>query len=166
MLGLKFETSTSWAIIAEDNLEQILTDHAFAEQKASANAISIIINYSEETELVKDMTAIALEELEHFKMVHELMIKRGMVLGREQHNDYAKSLQRFFPKTKDRPTALIHRLLVAALIEARSCERFKVFSENMEDEELSKFYKELMISSGGSPDSSGLYTGFYIVSLC
>ena len=146
MLGLKFETKTSWAAIAKDNLEQILTDHAFAEQKASANAISIIINYSEETELVKDMTDIALEELEHFKMVHQLMIKRGFVLGREQHNDYAKSLQGFFPKTKDRPTALINRLLVAALIEARSCERFKVFSENMEDEELSKFYKDLMIS--------------------
>ena len=146
MLGLKFETETSWAAIAKDNLEQILTDHAFAEQKASANAISIIINYSEETELVKDMTDIALEELEHFKMVHQLMIKRGFVLGREQHNDYAKSLQGFFPKTKDRPTALINRLLVAALIEARSCERFKVFSENMEDEELSKFYKDLMIS--------------------
>ena len=80
MLGLKFETSTSWVDIAQDNLEQILTDQAFAEQKASANAISIIINYSEETELVKDMTAIALEELEHFKMVHELMTKRGMVL--------------------------------------------------------------------------------------
>tara|TARA_B100000767_G_scaffold41526_1_gene35197 strand:+ start:2545 stop:3126 length:582 start_codon:yes stop_codon:yes gene_type:complete len=146
MLGLKFKTSTSWVVIAKDNLEQILTDHAFAEQKASANAISIIINYSEETELVKDMTDIALEELEHFKMVHQLMIKRGMVLGREQHNDYAKSLQKFFPKTKDRQTALIHRLLVAALIEARSCERFKVFSENMEDEELSEFYKDLMIS--------------------
>ena len=146
MLVLKFETKTSWAAIAKDNLEQILTDHVFAEQKASANAISIIINYSEETELVKDMTDIALEELEHFKMVHQLMIKRGFVLGREQHNDYAKSLQGFFPKTKDRPTALINRLLVAALIEARSCERFKVFSENMEDEELSKFYKDLMIS--------------------
>ena len=146
MLRLKFKTSTSWVVIAKDNLEQILTDHAFADQKASANAISIIINYSEETELVKDMTDIALEELEHFKMVHQLMIKRGMVLGREQHNDYAKSLQKFFPKTKDRQTALIHRLLVAALIEARSCERFKVFSENMEDEELSEFYKDLMIS--------------------
>ena len=85
MLGLKFETATSWAEIAEDNLEQILTDHAFAEQKASANAISIIINYSEETALVKDMTSIALEELEHFKMVHELMTNRGMILGREQH---------------------------------------------------------------------------------
>jgi len=146
MLGLQFETSTSWAEIAEDNLEQILTDHAFAEQKASANAISIIINYSEETDLVKDMSDIAIEELEHFRMVHRLMIKRGYVLGREQHNDYAKSLQKFFPKTKDRQTALINRLLVAALIEARSCERFKVFSENMKDEELSKFYKDLMVS--------------------
>jgi tRNA-(ms[2]io[6]A)-hydroxylase len=146
MLGLQFETSTSWAEIAEDNLEQILTDHAFAEQKASANAISIIINYSEESDLVKDMSDIAIEELEHFRMVHQLMIKRGFVLGREQHNDYAKSLQKFFPKTKDRQTALINRLLVAALIEARSCERFKVFSENMQDEELSKFYKDLMVS--------------------
>ena len=146
MLGLQFETSTSWAEIAEDNLEQILTDHAFAEQKASANASSIIINYSEETDLVKDMSDIAIEELEHFRMVHQLMIKRGYVLGREQHNDYAKSLQKFFPKTKDRQTALINRLLVAALIEARSCERFKVFSENMQDEELSKFYKDLMVS--------------------
>ena len=146
MLGLQFETSTSWAEIAEDNLEQILTDHAFAEQKASANAISNIINYSEETDLVKDMSDIAIEELEHFRMVHQLMIKRGFVLGREQHNDYAKSLQKFFPKTKDRQTALINRLLVAALIEARSCERFKVFSENMQDEELSKFYKDLMVS--------------------
>jgi tRNA-(ms[2]io[6]A)-hydroxylase len=146
MLGLQFETSTSWAEFAKDNLEQILTDHAFAEQKASANAISIIINYSEETDLVKDMSDIAIEELEHFRMVHQLMIQRGFVLGREQHNDYAKSLQKFFPKTKDRQTALINRLLVAALIEARSCERFKVFSENMQDEELSKFYKDLMVS--------------------
>ncbi|MDB2684981.1 tRNA-(ms[2]io[6]A)-hydroxylase [Flavobacteriaceae bacterium] len=146
MLGLQFETSTSWAEIAKDNLEQILTDHAFAEQKASANAISIIINYSEETDLVKDMSDIAIEELEHFRMVHQLMIQRGFVLGREQHNDYAKSLQKFFPKTKDRQTALINRLLVAALIEARSCERFKVFSENMQDDELSKFYKDLMVS--------------------
>lgn len=146
MLGLQFETTTSWVEIAKDNLQQILTDHAFAEQKAAANAISIIINYSEETELVKDMSDIAIEELEHFRMVHQLMVKRGFILGREQHNDYAKSLQGFFPKTKDRPTALINRLLVAALIEARSCERFKVFSENMEDQELSKFYKDLMIS--------------------
>jgi len=98
MLGLQFETSTSWAEIAEDNLEQILTDHAFAEQKASANAISIIINYSEETDLVKDMSDIAIEELEHFRMVHQLMIKRGFVLGENNTttmlNHYKNSSQK------------------------------------------------------------------------
>jgi len=146
MLGLKFETSTSWAEIAKDDLEQILTDHAFAEQKAASNAVSIIINYSEETQLVSEMSKIAIEEMEHFKMVHDLMIARGMTLGREQSNNYAKNLQSFFTKTKDRNEALVHRLLVAALIEARSCERFKVFSENLDDHELSDFYKELMIS--------------------
>ena len=146
MLGLKFETETSWAEIAKDDLQQILTDHAFAEQKAASNAVSIIINYSEETEMVKAMSDIAIEEMEHFKMVHLLMIKRGMVLGREQKNDYAKHLHGFFIKTKDRTDALIQRLLIAALIEARSCERFKVFSENLEDRELSDFYKELMVS--------------------
>jgi len=146
MLGLQFETETSWAEIAKDNLQQILTDHAFLEQKAASNAVSIIINYSEETELVKEMSNIAIEEMQHFKMVHLLMVKRGMVLGREQKNDYAIRLQKFFNKTKNRKDALIQRLLVAALIEARSCERFKVFSENMEDEELSKFYNNLMIS--------------------
>jgi tRNA-(ms[2]io[6]A)-hydroxylase len=146
MLGLQFETTTSWAEIAKDNLQQILTDHAFLEQKAASNAVSIIINYSEETELVKEMSNIAIEEMQHFKMVHLLMVKRGMVLGREQKNDYAIRLQKFFHKTKDRTNALVQRLLVAALIEARSCERFKVFSENMEDEELSKFYNNLMIS--------------------
>jgi tRNA-(ms[2]io[6]A)-hydroxylase len=146
MLGLQFETETSWADIAKVNLEQILTDHAFLEQKAASNAVSIIINYSEETELVKEMSNIAIEEMQHFKMVHLLMVKRGMILGREQKNDYAIRLQKFFNKTKDRKNALVQRLLIAALIEARSCERFKVFSENMEDEELSKFYKNLMIS--------------------
>ncbi|MDB0615667.1 tRNA-(ms[2]io[6]A)-hydroxylase [Tenacibaculum dicentrarchi] len=146
MLGLQFETETSWADIAKDNLQQILTDHAFLEQKAASNAVSIIINYSEETELVQSMSEIAIEEMEHFKMVHDFMVKRSMVLGREQKNDYAIRLQKFFTKTKDRTNALVQRLLIAALIEARSCERFKVFSENMEDEELSKFYKDLMIS--------------------
>ena len=100
MLGLKFETETSWVEIAKDNLEQILTDHAFAEQKAASNAVSIIINYSEETELVSAMSDIAIEEMEHFKMVHELMVKRGLVLGQAQRNDYAKNLQGFFSKNQ------------------------------------------------------------------
>ena len=146
MLGLQFETETSWAEIAKDDLQQILTDHAFLEQKAASNAVSIIINYSEETALVKEMSSIAIEEMQHFKMVHLLMVKRGFVLGIEQKNDYAIRLQKFFNKTKNRTESLIQLLLVAALIEARSCERFKVFSENMEDKELSKFYTNLMIS--------------------
>lgn len=147
MLGLKFETETSWAEVAEDNLQQILTDHAFAEQKAASNAVSIIINYPEETEMVTVMADIALEEMEHFKMVHELMKARGMTLGREQRNDYALHLHKFFQKSGDRKVQLVHRLLYAALIEARSCERFKVFSENLTDDpELSEFYKDLMIS--------------------
>jgi len=146
MLGLQFETETSWAEIAKNDLQQILTDHAYAEQKAAANATSIIINYSEETELVQEMALIAIEEMEHFKMVHDIMVKRGMVLGRADKNDYAAYLQKYFPKTKDRLESLIQRLLVAALIEARSCERFKVFADNMKDEELSKFYLELMVS--------------------
>ncbi len=146
MLGLQFDTETSWVEVAKNGLEQLLTDHAFAEQKAASNAVSIIINYSEETELVKDMSDIAIEEMEHFRMVHNLMIARGMVLGQATKNDYALRLQKFFPHTGNRTEALIHRLLVAALIEARSCERFKVFADNMEDEELSKFYLDLMIS--------------------
>ena len=146
MLGLQFETETSWVDVAKNGLEQLLTDHAFAEIKASGNATSIIINYSEETELVKDMSDIAIEEMEHFRMVHEVMVARGMVLGQATKNDYALNLQKFFPKSSNRKEALVHRLLVAALIEARSCERFKVFADNMEDEELCKFYHDLMIS--------------------
>ena len=146
MLGLQFDTETSWAEIAKDNLQQILTDHAFLEQKAASNAVSLIINYSEETELVKEMSNIAIEEMQHFKMVHLLMVKRGMVLGREQKNDYAVRLQKFFPKTKDRTDALIQRLLVAALIEARSCERFKILSEQLSDQDLKVFYRMLMES--------------------
>ncbi|UCE93886.1 MAG: tRNA-(ms[2]io[6]A)-hydroxylase, partial [Flavobacteriaceae bacterium] len=146
MLGLKFETETSWVEVAKNGLKQVLTDHAFAEQKAASNAVSIIINYSEETELVQAMCEIAIEEMEHFKMVHDFMVARGMVLGREQKNDYAKHLHSYFPKTNNRTDALIQRLLIAALIEARSCERFKVFSENIYDEELAQFYRDLMAS--------------------
>ncbi|PQJ23450.1 tRNA-(ms[2]io[6]A)-hydroxylase [Tenacibaculum sp. SG-28] len=146
MLGLQFETETSWVEVATSGLEQLLTDHAFAEQKAASNAVSIIINYSEETALVKDMSDIAIEEMEHFRMVHNIMIEKGMVLGKATKNDYALQLQKFFPHTGNRTEALVHRLLVAALIEARSCERFKVFADNMQDEQLATFYRDLMIS--------------------
>ena len=146
MLGLKFETETSWTEIAKNDPQQLLTDHAFAEQKAASNAVSIIINYPEETELVKTMSDIAIEEMQHFKKVHELMVARGLSLGREQHNDYAIEMKKFFKQHKDRNVQLVNRLLFAALIEARSCERFRLLSEELQDKELSEFYRKLMVS--------------------
>ena len=149
MLGLKSDTDKKWVKIVENNLEQLLTDHAYAEQKAAGAAISLIINYSEETKMVQALSAHAIEEMEHFKMVHDIMVSRNMVLGRDQKSEYAKYLSKFFSKTKDRTEALISRLLMASLIEARSCERFKVLSENLEDTELASFFKGLLESEAG-----------------
>ncbi len=149
MLGLKSDTNASWAKIAEENLEQLLTDHAYAEQKAAGAAVSLIINYSEETEMVQALSAHAIEEMEHFKMVHDLMVKKGYTLGRDQKSEYAKHLFNFFHKTKDRTEALVARLLIAALIEARSCERFKVLSENLQDKELAQFFRGFLESEAG-----------------
>jgi tRNA-(ms[2]io[6]A)-hydroxylase len=95
------------------------------------------------------MAALAREEMSHFELVHQLIVKRGFVLGRERKDEYVAALQQYFPKTKDRNLRLIHRLLVAALIEARSCERFRVISETLQDEELARFYRGLMASEAG-----------------
>lgn len=149
MLGLKSTTSSKWAKLANENLLQFLTDHAFAEQKAASGAFSLILTYSEETEMVRELSDYAIEEMEHFKLVHELMIKRNMVLGQDTPSAYAKHLKRFFPKTKDRNDSLINRLLMAAIIEARSCERFAAFISETKDEELATFYKDLIKSEAG-----------------
>lgn len=146
MLGLKLPTDPRWANIAEKNIEEILTDHAYCEQKAASTAISLIVGYPEKPELVDKMTALAREEMGHFQMVHNRIMQRGLVLGRERKDAYVGQLNTFFPKGGDRELRLIHRLLVCALIEARSCERFRVLSENLEDKELSEFYHTLMIS--------------------
>ena len=146
MLGLKLPTDPRWVNIVAKNVEEILTDHAYCEQKAANSAISLIIGYPENSELVNAMTDLAQEEMSHFKMVHELILKRGLVLGRERKDEYVRALQGFFPKGGSRETHLIHRLLIAGLIEARSCERFRLLSEELEDPELRKFYRKLMIS--------------------
>lgn len=146
MLGLKLPTDPRWANIAEKNIEEILTDHAFCEQKAASTAISLIVTYPELSDLVTEMAALAREEMSHFEMVHKRILDRGLTLGRERKDEYVHQLMGFFPKTPDRTERLIHRLLIAALIEARSCERFKVFSDNIEDKELSEFYRGLMVS--------------------
>jgi tRNA-(ms[2]io[6]A)-hydroxylase len=146
MLGLKLPTDPRWVNIVEKNVAEILTDHAYCEQKAANSAISLIIGYPENSKLVSAMIDLAQEEISHFKMVHELILARGYVLGRERKDDYVRKLQNFFPKGGSRETHLVHKLLVAGLIEARSCERFRLLSEELDDAKLPKFYRKLMIS--------------------
>lgn len=149
MLGLKLPTDPRWVNIAEKNIEEILTDHAFCEIKAASTAISLMVSFPEYTELVQEMPILAKEEMCHFELVHDIIIARGWVLGRDRKDDYVVKLLTFFPKGGSRTTQLVHRLLYAALIEARSCERFKLLANNLQDEELAKFFKSLMISEAG-----------------
>jgi tRNA-(ms[2]io[6]A)-hydroxylase len=146
MLGLKLPTDPRWVNIVEKNIEEILTDHAFCEQKATSTAISLIVSFPEYTSLVQEMVALVKEEISHFKMVHDKILERGWTLGRDRRDDYVIELLKFFPKGGSRTTQLVHRLLYAALIEARSCERFRLLSEELEDKELAAFYKNLMVS--------------------
>ena len=146
MLGLKLPTDPRWVNIVEKNIEDILTDHAFCEQKAASTAISLIVSFPEYTELVEEMVALVKEEISHFKMVHDKILKRGWVLGRDRKDEYVVQLLKFFPKGGSRTTQLVHRLLYAALIEARSCERFRLLSEELTDKSLAGFYRELMVS--------------------
>ena len=146
MLGLKLPTDPRWVNIVEKNIEEILTDHAFCEQKAASTAISLIVNYPEYSDLVQEMTALVKEEISHFKMVHDKIVARGWVLGHHRTDEYVVKLMKFFPKGGSRSTQLIHRLLYAALIEARSCERFRLLSEELQDKELAEFYRKLMVS--------------------
>ncbi|MEM9984613.1 MAG: tRNA-(ms[2]io[6]A)-hydroxylase [Bacteroidota bacterium] len=148
MLKLKMKTDPLWVKhIAEQNIAEILTDHAWCEQKAASSAISLIVQYPEHEELVKEMTELVQEEWGHFRMVLREIKKRGYTLGRERKDSYVNELMRFIKvKGKSREAALVDKLLFAAMIEARSCERFKVLSENISDEDLSQFYHKLMIS--------------------
>lgn len=146
MLGLKLPTDPRWVNIVEKNIEEILTDHAYCEQKAASMAISLIIGFPEKSDLVKAMTALAREEMGHFNMVHEKIVQRGWVLGRERKDEYVLELMKCFPKGGSRETHLVHKLLYAAMIEARSCERFRLLSEDMADSELAEFYRSLMVS--------------------
>lgn len=146
MLGLKLPTDPRWVNIVEKNIEEILTDHAFCEQKAATNAITIVVQYPEYTDLVDAMLELAKEELTHFQQVHQKIKERGFVLGRERKDAYVNELASFMRKGYRRNIVLVDKLLFGAMIEARSCERFKVLSENINDEDLKIFYRELMIS--------------------
>ncbi|HMR45487.1 MAG TPA: tRNA-(ms[2]io[6]A)-hydroxylase [Bacteroidia bacterium] len=146
MFKLKLPTDPRWVNIVETNIPEILTDHAWCEQKAASNAISLIVRFPEYTGMVKVLCDIAREEMEHFRMVVEKMEQRGWTLGPERKDDYVNRIYQFQRKGGTRNQRMVDHLLFAAMIEARSCERFKVLSENIKDNELAAFYRELMIS--------------------
>jgi tRNA 2-(methylsulfanyl)-N6-isopentenyladenosine37 hydroxylase len=150
MLGLKLTTDPRWVNIVETNIEEILTDHAWCEQKAASNAIGIIVNNPEKKELVQAMFRIVNEEMLHFEQVHDIIVKRGLSFGRERKDDYVNELYKFMIRGGgNRDVCFVDRMLFSAMIEARSCERFKVLSENISDPVLAKFYRDLMESEAG-----------------
>ena len=150
ILKLKLPTDPLWVKnVVESNIEEILVDHAFCEQKAATNAITIIVQNPNLSDLVNEMALLAQEEMEHFKRVHDIILARGFVLGKERRDHYVNELFQFLVKGGSREQQLVDRLLFSAMIEARSCERFKVMSEHINDAELAAFYHELMISEAG-----------------
>lgn len=148
-LGLKLPTDPRWVNIAEKNIEEILVDHAYCEQKAASSCISLIVQFPEKTKLVNDLTPVVAEEWNHFERVLGELKKRGYKLGRQRVDDYVKALNSISIKGGSRDSQLLEKLLVNALIEARSCERFRLLWKNLKDKNLSKFYHELMISEAG-----------------
>lgn len=146
MLGLKLPTDPRWVNIVEKNIEEILTDHAYCEQKAATNAITVIVNFPEYPDVVEAMAELVKEEIEHFQMVHNELLKRGYQLGRERKDEYIHDLLAFLKKGGSREQQFVEKMLFGAMVEARSCERFRLLSENISDPELRVFYRELMES--------------------
>ena len=145
-LGLELPTDPRWIDIAEKNIEEILIDHAYCEQKAASSCISLIIHYPDKDKLVDVLTPVVAEEWGHFERVIEELRKRGYSLGPQRKDEYVEKLSQVIKKGGSREQQLMEKLLMNALIEARSCERFKLLWKNIPDQELSKFYYELMVS--------------------
>jgi tRNA-(ms[2]io[6]A)-hydroxylase len=149
MLGLQLPTDPRWVNLAEKDLEEILTDHAYCEQKAATSCISLIQQYPEKHDMVKELAPIVTEEWGHFRAVLTEMEKRGLKLGRQRKDEYVNELLKFQKKGGSREEALLEKLLVCALIEARSCERFRLLSLYINDQALRGFYHKFMISEAG-----------------
>jgi tRNA 2-(methylsulfanyl)-N6-isopentenyladenosine37 hydroxylase len=148
-LGLELPTDPRWINIAEKHIEEILVDHAYCEQKAASSCISLIVQYHDKPKLVEILTPIVAEEWSHFEGVLEELRKRGFQLGGQRRDEYVEALQKIVKKGGTREQQLVEKLLMNALIEARSCERFKILWKNIHDPDLSKFYYELMVSEAG-----------------
>lgn len=149
ILGLQLPTDPRWVNLAEISLEEILTDHAYCEQKAATSCISLIQRYSDKDKLVKELAPIVTEEWGHFRLVLHELHKRGLNLGKQRKDLYVNKLMEFQRKGGSPKEVLLDRLLIFALIEARSCERFKRLSEGLEDEYLKNFYRRFMESEAG-----------------
>ena len=149
MLGLKLATDPRWVDIAQMNIEDILVDHAYCEQKAASTGISLILQFPERTKLVEVVAPIVAEEWGHFRMVMKELNKRGFKFGKKRSDNYVVELQKLERKGDKIERQLMDKLLVSAIIEARSCERFRLLSEGILDNDLKEFYHELMISEAG-----------------
>lgn len=149
VLGLNLPTDPRWINIAEKSLDEILIDHAYCEQKAASSCISLIVQYPDKSELVDMLTPVVAEEWSHFERVIEEMRKRNIQLGKMRKDLYVVALNGILKKGGSREQQLVEKLLLNALIEARSCERFKLLSQHISDTELRKFYYELMVSEAG-----------------
>ncbi|MCF1753107.1 tRNA-(ms[2]io[6]A)-hydroxylase [Mariniradius sediminis] len=149
MLHLQLPTDPRWVNIAEMNIGDILVDHAYCEQKAASSCISLIVKFHDLQELVDTLTPVVAEEWNHFERVMEQIRKRGLEFDKPRKDEYVVKLSEFVKKGGSRSQQLVEYLLMNALIEARSCERFKLLSKHIQDEELQKFYYELMVSEAG-----------------
>jgi tRNA-(ms[2]io[6]A)-hydroxylase len=149
MLGLKLPTDPRWVNLAEMSLEEILTDHAYCEQKAATSCISLIQQYPDKKDLVEQVSPVVTEEWGHFRMVLKELEKRGLNLGFQRKDEYVNGLLSFQKKGGSREDRLIERLLICALIEARSCERFRLLSEQLKEEDLRDFYYKFMVAEAG-----------------
>lgn len=149
MLGLKLATDPRWVNLAEKSIEEVLTDHAYCEQKATSTNISLIQHYYDYPEIIEQLSPLVTEEWGHFKMVLEQLKKRNLKLGKQRKDEYVNKLSKFIKTGGHRHISLCDKLLFSALIEARSCERFKLLSQKLQDEELRSFYKHLMVSEAG-----------------
>jgi tRNA-(ms[2]io[6]A)-hydroxylase len=149
ILGLQLVTDPRWVDLANLSIEEILTDHAFCEQKAATTCITLITKYADRTRLVSDLAPIVTEEWGHFRMVLAELEKRGLKLGRQRKDEYVNHLIAFQRKGGDFEERFLDQLLTMAMIEARSCERFKRLSEGLPDEYMRNFYRRFMESEAG-----------------
>ena len=149
MLGLKLATDPYWVNIAEKTIDEILIDHAYCEQKAASTCISLIVKYPNKTELVEEVTPIVAEEWGHFRKVLKELKSRGFEFGENRSDDYVTELMKFQRKGGNEQARLTDKLLISAMIEARSCERFKRLSEGLNDTYMRKFYRRFMESEAG-----------------